>query len=245
MTRSVEVPALASDARRNAVALALAAAVTVIVFAAYIAIWPVRFTVNTVTLVAFVFWVAYALGYLVLTQRVFGGADAARLRRRLTATSRPSRALPPSAVQWSLLALAAVTLVLVLPDLLSSPLANALGFAVVVSAWLVTVTGYAVHYARLDTAEHAIAFPGPRGEGPVFADYYYLSGQVSTTFSSSDVNMLTTRARAVVTGQTFIAFVFSTFIIAMLITVLFMGTGPGGGEALGAVARWRGERSMG
>lgn len=51
---------------------------------------------------------------------------------------------------------------------------------------------------------------------PVFLDYYYLSAQIATTFSSSDISILTTRARAVVIGQTYISFSFSTFIITML-----------------------------
>jgi len=219
-----EVPPLARDGRRNAVALTTAAAVTAVCFFAYNAAWSIPFTVDAVTLTAFVFWIAYAGAFLLLTQLTFGRLDAATLRSWLAATSRPSRALPTSAVQWSVLALVAVTLVLVLPGLLDSPLANALSFAVVIAAWLVTVSAYAVHYARLNTEEDALELPGKSRQGPVFADYYYLSGQIATTFSSSDVNLLTTRARSVVTGQTFIAFAFSTFIIAMLISVLFMGS---------------------
>lgn len=124
--------------------------------------------------------------------------------------------------QWSILAAAAVALVLIAPGLLDSPLANGLSFGVVVSAWLVTVYAYAVHYARLDASAESLEFPGKPDAGPVFADYFYLSAQIATTFSSSDVSILTTRARKVVSGQTFIAFAFSTFIIALLITVLFM-----------------------
>ncbi|MCQ1999898.1 DUF1345 domain-containing protein [Arthrobacter sp. zg-Y108] len=88
------------------------------------------------------------------------------------------------------------------------------------SAWLVTVSTYAVHYARLDSAEDSFDLPGS-APGPVFADYYYLAAQIATTFSSSDVDVLTTRARTTVTGQSYIAFAFTTFIIALLITLLF------------------------
>lgn len=49
-----------------------------------------------------------------------------------------------------------------------------------------------------------------------------LSPQLATTISSSDVTVLTTRARSIVTGQIYIGFAFSTFIIAMLISVLFL-----------------------
>lgn len=175
-------------------------------------------------LTAFVFWTAYSSGFLILTHMTFRKADAGTLKVWLAATNSPSRslAIPSSAAQWAVLAVIAVVLVLVLPGLLDSVLANALSFAVVITAWLVTVTAYAVHYARLNTQEESLEFPGRSGIPPVFADYYYLAAQLATTFSSSDVNILTTRARAIVTGQTYIAFAFSTFIIAMLISVLFL-----------------------
>ena len=217
-------PALASEGRRNLVSLGIAAAVSVIALFSYNAAVPVRFSPDTVALTTFVFWIAYSLAFLILTQSTFGKADAHTLRTWLDATNSRSHslAIPTSAAQWAILAVIAVTLVLVLPGLLDSPLANALSFAVVITAWLVTVTAYAMHYARLNTQEDAIELPGKKGDGPVFADYYYLAAQIATTFSSSDVNILTTRARSVVTGQTYIAFAFSTFIIAMLISVLFL-----------------------
>ncbi|MGY4859983.1 DUF1345 domain-containing protein [Cryobacterium sp. AP23] len=96
-----------------------------------------------------------------------------------------------------------------------------LSFAVVVSVWLVTVSSYAVLYGRLNSLEKSVDLPGT-ADGPVFLDYYYLAAQIATTFSSSDVSILTTRARAVVIGQTYISFAFSTFIIALLITILFL-----------------------
>ncbi|MFS0853916.1 DUF1345 domain-containing protein [Microbacterium sp. 179-I 3D4 NHS] len=217
-------PALAREGVRNLVSLGIAAVVSVIALFGYNAVHPVRFSGDTVALTAFVFWIAYSLAFLILTQTTFGRLDAPTLRAWLGATNSPNRsaAIPTLAAQWALLAVFAVTLVLLLPGLLDSVLANALSFAVVISAWLVTVTAYAMHYARLDTQEHSVDLPGEAGDGPVFADYYYLSAQIATTFSSSDVSILTTRARAIVTGQTYISFAFSTFIIAMLISVLFL-----------------------
>ena len=217
-------PALAHEGVRNLVSLGIAAVVSLVALLGYNAIWSVRFSGDTVALTAFVFWIAYSLAFLILTQVVFGKADPHTLRAWLAATNSPRRsvAIPTSAAQWAVLAVLAVALVLILPGLLDSALANALSFAVVISAWLVTVTAYAMHYARLNTQEESIEFPGKTGHGPVFADYYYLSAQLATTFSSSDVNILTTRARAIVTGQTYISFAFSTFIIAMLISVLFL-----------------------
>lgn len=218
------IPALAREGFRNLVALGIATVVAVVALLSYSAVVVVRFTGDTVALTTFVFWITYSLSFLILTHVVFGRVDSPTLRAWLAATNRPSRsvAVPTSAAQWALLALLAVILMLVLPGLLDSVLANVLTFAVVITAWLVTVTAYAMHYARLDAQEPSVAFPGDRGAGPLFADYYYLSAQIATTFSSSDVDIVTTRARKVVTGQTYIAFAFSTFIIAMLISVLFL-----------------------
>ncbi|MFF2487252.1 DUF1345 domain-containing protein [Microbacterium sp. NPDC058062] len=219
-------PALAGEGRRNLVSLGVAAVVAVIALLAFNALWPIRFTTDAVVLTVFVFWIAYSLSFLALTQYTFGRVDAPTLRAWLSATNSPSRslALPASAVQWAVLALVSVILVLILPGLLDSPLANALSFVVVITAWLVTVTAYAMHYARLDAQEESFELPGKRADAPVFADYYYLAAQIATTFSSADINVLTTRARSIVTGQTYIAFAFSTFIIALLISVLFLTT---------------------
>lgn len=218
------VPVLAREGFRNLVALGIASVIALVGLLGYAVIWPVRFSGETVALTCFVFWTGYSLAFLFLTQATFGKADPHTLKTWLVATNSNSRSvvIPTSSAQWAILAVLAVVLVLVLPGLLDSILANVLSFLVVIAAWLVTVTAYAMHYARLNTQEESIAFPGKKGEGPVFGDYYYLAAQIATTFSSSDVNILTTRARAIVTGQTYIGFAFSTFIIAMLITVLFL-----------------------
>ncbi|MBN9178574.1 MAG: DUF1345 domain-containing protein [Microbacterium sp.] len=223
-TDARSTPRLAREGARNLVSLAIAAVVAAVALLTYASLAPAPFTPDTVALTTFVFWIAYSLSFLILSQATFGRADAETLRAWLAATNAPGRRLsiPAMAAQWAVLAVLAVALVLILPGLLDSALANALSFAVVVTAWLVTVTAYAVHYARLNTQEKALEFPGMESDHPVFADYYYLAAQLATTFSSSDVNILTTRARSVVTGQTYIAYAFSTFIIAMLISVLFL-----------------------
>lgn len=76
---------------------------------------------------------------------------------------------------------------------------------------------------RLVATVGGLTFPGD--EGVVFSDCVYLSSQVQTTFSSSDVTVETTLARRMVTGHTLVAFAFNTVIIALLIAVLFVGRG--------------------
>lgn len=119
-----------------------------------------------------------------------------------------------------MLAVIAVAVVWLTPGLLDSVVANVPAFGLVARSWIVTVPAYAVHHARLDATAPSLDFPG---DGPsVFRDCFYLAAQVATTFSSSDVSILTTLGRRVVTGQTPIAFVFRTFVIAMLIAVIFL-----------------------
>lgn len=223
-TGSSRVPRLARDSNRNLVSLVIATAVSVAWLIGYRLIAVLRFTPDTVALTAFVFWIAYSVAFLILTHVTFGGIRSETLRAWISATNSPGRnlAIPMSTAQWAVLSVISVGLVLVLPGLLDSPLANGLSFVVVLTAWLVTVTAYAVHYVRLDVRERSLEFPGEKSADPVFADYYYLAAQVATTFSSSDVSILNTRARTAVTGQTYIGFAFSTFIIAMLISVLFL-----------------------
>jgi uncharacterized membrane protein len=216
-----QVPRLAAEGFRNLLSLGIATGGTILVCAGYAVVVPVRFTLDSVALTTLVFWIWYSLSVLVLTHKTFGSADHSTLREWFVATTPAARRLPTLNVQWSVLATIAVGVVFVLPGLLDSPLANALSFVVVVSAWLVTVSSYAVHYARLNSLEKSVDLPGT-ADGPVFLDYYYLAAQVATTFSSSDIAILTTHARAVVIGQTYISFAFSTFIIALLITMLFL-----------------------
>lgn len=230
----IAAPRLASDARRNTVAAIIAVGVTLVAFVVYHLFVDFGFTIDSVVVTSFVFWIAYSVSAAVLTQRTFARRDATTLRAWLVATTPARRrerfeaelsgAGPTLNVHWAILAMLAVALLVASPGLLDSPLANALGVGVVVSSWLVTVYAYAVHYARLDVALPSLQFPSATDAPvqPVFQDYFYLSAQIATTFSSSDVSIVTTRARRVVTGQTFIAFAFSTFIIAMLITVVFL-----------------------
>lgn len=118
MSDARPAPRLSSEGARNLVALAIAAVVSVLALVGYAVFATLRFTADTVALTAFVFWIAYSLGFLILTQATFGRVDSETLRSWLAATNSPSRslAIPATAAQWAVLAVIAVTLVLVLPD---------------------------------------------------------------------------------------------------------------------------------
>lgn len=178
----------------------------------------------------FVFSAASSLFYIVHTMWVFARVDSATLRAWLDATTPRGRFAqfgaelsgtgPTIAVQWSVVAIASVILFTVWPELLDEEITVWLSIVVVATSWAVTVVAYAVHYARLDFGSGGLQYPDDKGR--VFMDFVYLSVQVQTTFSTSDVSLTSTPARSIVTGHTIVSFAFNTVIIAMLITVLFL-----------------------
>ena len=91
----------------------------------------------------------------------------------------------------------------------------------VVSSWLVVAVTYAVQYMRTDVAGGGLAFPGD--ERPVFSDYCYLALQISTTYSSSDVQVTAREMRRRVGRHTLVAFVFNSVIVALLVSALLVG----------------------
>ena len=87
-------------------------------------------------------------------------------------------------------------------------------------AWLTVATTYAVAYLLQDirSGRTALAFPGEsRGS---FTDYLYLSLAVSSTFGTTDVEVLRPRMRRLVAGHGVVAFVFNTVILAAVVSFL-------------------------
>ena len=90
--------------------------------------------------------------------------------------------------------------------------------ACVVGTWVLLVGVFAAEYMRAWANEDALRFPG---DGDVvFADFVYLSVQVSTTFASSDVDLVATSARRLATSHSIVAFAYSTVIIAVFASLL-------------------------
>ena len=228
---ALRVPRVASDVVR--LGIAAAAGLVSAVLTAIVILIVRRGAIHddmAVTCI-FAFSAASSIAYLVHTLRLFGRLDAARLAVVLVGSTPHGRfgrigaivsgTGPTIAVQWSMIAIAAVLAFTLWPNLLREPVTVWFSILVVAASWTVTVVAYAVHYARLDAHVGGLVFPG---EGDrVFADYLYLAVQVQTTFSTSDVSPTTTTARRLVTGHTVVSFAFNTVIIAMLITVLFLG----------------------
>ncbi|HEX5729234.1 hypothetical protein [Microbacterium sp.] len=80
---------------------------------------------------------------------------------------------PTIAVQWSIIAIAAVLVFTLWPGLEAQPATVIFSILVVGAWWAVTIVAYAVHYARFDAAAGGFEFPG-EGHDRLFADYLYL-----------------------------------------------------------------------
>lgn len=224
------VPRLGYDVARLGLAC-VAGVVTAVVTGVVVAVVHGGFHGSMLVPCLFAFSAASSVAYLVHTLRLFSRLDAPNLRRVLVATTPDSRfgmvgamisgTGPTVVVQWSIIAIAAVLAFTVWPSLLREPLTVWLSVAVVAASWAVTVVAYAVHYARFDAAAGGFDFPGK--DERIFSDFLYLAVQVQTTFSTSDVSLTLSGPRRLVSGHTLVSFAFNTIIIAMLITVLFVG----------------------
>jgi uncharacterized membrane protein len=185
--------------------------------------------------VILLFWTLYAVSVVLLTWRTFGSLSPDELTRHLAATAPPTSrwrrmvwsTLGGGAVSWALtgsvIATIAVVYLALNPDVASSPFVTWTAVAAIAASWAVTTTAYAVRIARENTARGGAEFPGD--EAPAFTEYLYLAVQIGTTFSSSDVDITTSRMRRVVTGNSIISFAFNTVIVALLVSVLITRIG--------------------
>ena len=219
-TDAAGVPRMAGDTYRTWVSLGLTMMVTVaggFVYGLFAVRrgWPLRGLVYLSALELMDF-VVYFVVYQLLTWRVFHRAAPTQLvewarattprtrqeRRRQLMAGAGARSWALSAAGLSLFAVAAVALV---PSLRTNPVILTSSLLVVVTGWLMVVFAFAVAYLRANAGGGGLQFP--EDDGLVWSDYFYLAVQISTTFSSSDVTVATTKMRKLVTAQSLIAFV--------------------------------------
>lgn len=229
MTESV--PRLASDAHRGWSASAVGLTVSMVVTVLHlVSSGGGPFSLLVVYALGLLsFLLTFFVLYQVLTWRVFGRADARQLASwSSSTTTRGDRAAWSRAMSWeggaswsaqaAVLSLVAVVLVSSLLVLRTNATVVVLSLLVVVASWVMVVIAYAVHYLRRNVEREGLEFPGQAP--PVWSDYFYLSVQVSATFSTSDVTVLDTAMRREVTAHTLVAFVFNTVILALLVSAL-------------------------
>ncbi len=177
----------------------------------------------------FIWWTLVCLLTAILNVTTFNKAAAEDLARWLRETQPPERTKwvwiivhgggsTGWAITGSIIAVFAVLVISFIPAFRSSSVIVFSGIAVVVASLALTITSYAVRYARESAVSGGIVFPGK--DAPRFVDFVYLSIQVSTTFSASDVQLERSAARRVASVHSLIAFTFNTIIVALLVSVL-------------------------
>ena len=229
MASTRAVPRLASDITRTYAGMA-ATMVPVMVVPFVLVALPGEVSFGRLAMVSYL--ITWAIGSFVssaMTVLTFRRATGEQLEQWLRATTPPpGRArlwyqlngggATGWAVMGSIIAVVAVLILAFTPALNRDTLLVYVGIAVVVGSLALTITAYAVHYAREQVTAGGLEFT--KTPHPTFADYLYLSVQVSTTFSSSDVGVESTPMRRLVTTHSLISFTFNTVIVALLVSVL-------------------------
>lgn len=163
--------------------------------------------------------------YFVLTRATFHPLRDVDLRDELNRTAPPKSkftrlllGVSPSA--WALF-VSSYVLLAILALILSDSASGQLGvlaaaFFCLVGSWLLLLTVYAVEYARVWASSDAIEIAGG---SPRMSDFFYLAGQVSTSFSPGDVRIVSSEARSLVFQHGIMAFAFSTAAIGLFVSV--------------------------
>jgi uncharacterized membrane protein len=109
-------------------------------------------------------------------------------------------------------------------NLRAVPVAQTVAVFGIFAGWAVMHLGYADRYQHLNDKEIAragspsFAFPGDASASRV--SFAYFAFTVGTSFATSDVNVLTPRARHIVTGHAVLSFAYNTAALAIAIGFL-------------------------
>lgn len=91
---------------------------------------------------------------------------------------------------------------------------------VILASWLAVAVTYAVAYllANIRSGYAVLGFPGKGGGS--FTDHLYLALMISTTFGTTDVEILEPKTRRLVASHGVLAFVFNTVVLGAVVSVL-------------------------
>lgn len=121
------------------------------------------------------------------------------------------------------LALVGVLALLAVGELRRLPVLLTLGALLVATSWTDVLLVYAVHYAREDHREQQLAFPDAHATR-AFSDYVYLATAVQTSYGVTDLVATSRAMRRTMTSHSLLAFVFSTVIIALIVSLALTTT---------------------
>jgi uncharacterized membrane protein len=228
------VPRLASDVARSWVAIGVGMpilfAVPVVAFLApsVLGLEGIEDLNVLISGTFYIAWTVFCLIAIVVTLATFRRASGPELHRWLNATRAPEGRLRKfwwmlnggGAISWAVTG-SLVALLALLEVALSG---RGMPFAFVVAGVLVVpasvaiiIVTFAVSHARADSGR-GFRFPGT--DDPVFADYLYLSIQLTATFGGSDVEVTDTRLRRAVSIHSLVAFAYNAFVIALLVSAI-------------------------
>lgn len=213
------------DVVRHTVAIVLAALVaSLLLVLLLLADRDIEYASSLLVSVTLVFGV-YGPIFLWLTQRAFGALDGDALRDRLRRSDEQRTLVRllflggPKTWAATIVTVGVVSVVLLATgDAAESLLLLAACVLCVVGTWILLVAVFAVEYMRAWANDASMRFPGDAD--PTFSDFVYLSVQLSTTFSSSDVELVETSARRLATVRSIVAFAYSTVIVAVFASLL-------------------------
>lgn len=173
-------------------------------------------------------WGVAALTIVVWVLVYLWPMDTARTRAHASREDPGRRIARVVSIAGSVASLGAVAVVLIQTK--SAPLGEAIllaGLAVfsVATSWLLIQTNYMLRYAHVYYNEPigGIDFHGE--SEPMYTDFIYFSVGLGMTYQVADTNVTTNEIRRIVIGQTVLAWIFATVIIATVIN-LVTGIGP-------------------
>ncbi len=99
--------------------------------------------------------------------------------------------------------------------------AASLGASAILVSWLLLHAGFAqIYETACGRAPHNPGLDFPGTPAPSFADYIYFAYTMGTSFAASDVTVLSTRLRWIVTAHSIVSFLYNALVVAIAFQVL-------------------------
>lgn len=179
---------------------------------------------------AFGMWIGFALSHALVTWWAFRAREGEELRTALRVGDGWERQRawwrligsdgPMWAIGIAFTAMVALGVLLGFKSVRGVDMLLAAGLLVLAS-WLDVMITFAALYARLDLGKAGPMLRFPDDERPrVFSDYVYVAITVMATFGVSDASVSHPRLRRQVATHSFIAFMFNTVIVAVLVSLV-------------------------
>ncbi len=174
-------------------------------------------------------WALFAFSWTIVTAILFTRPDSATMHRWLAETTpRPGwrrvvwGLFGGGGIYWavtgSLVAIISLAAVGTTEDAASRPILLITGLIVVAASVSLTITAFAVRYAREVAQNGGLTFPGT--PEPRLGDYVYFAAHLSISLGGADVVVETSRLRRMVTTHSLTAYAYNAIVLGLLVSVL-------------------------